>query len=74
MTDAVQTVLHDWAVPRMKVRHMWVSAYTGNEGSVKVFLKNGFKIIKTIENHAEVKGKMRGLHLMEWKYGPENNM
>ncbi|KAF8203781.1 hypothetical protein BJ912DRAFT_941053 [Pholiota molesta] len=62
MTDAVQTVLYDWAIPRMKVRHMWVSAYTGNEGSVKVFLKNGFKIIKTIENHAE------------WKYGPENNM
>ncbi|KAF9486333.1 hypothetical protein BDN70DRAFT_869824 [Pholiota conissans] len=68
MTDAVQTVLHEWAIPRMKVRHMWVSAYTSNDGSVKVFLKNGFKIIKTIENHHEAKGKMRGLHLMEWRY------
>ena len=68
MSDAVDTVLHEWAIPRMKVRHMWVSAFTGNEGSVKVFLKNGFKLIKTHEDFFEVKGKRRGLHLMEWRY------
>jgi len=70
MTDAVGTVLHAWAIPRMGVRHMWVSAFTGNEGSVKVFLKNGFQLIVTHEDHVEVKGKRRGLHLLEWKYQP----
>ncbi|KAF8973494.1 hypothetical protein BDZ97DRAFT_1900337 [Flammula alnicola] len=68
MSDAVDTVLHEWGIPRMKIRHMWVSAFTKNEGSVKVFLKNGFKMIKTIDTHFEVKGKMRGLHLLEWRY------
>jgi len=68
MTDAVTTVLHEWGIPRMGIRHMWVTAYTTNEGSVKVFLKNGFKMITTYENHQEVKGKMRGLHLLEWKH------
>jgi len=68
MTDAVGTVLHEWAIPRMGVRHMWVSTFTGNEGSVKVFLKNGFKLIGTYEQHAEIKGKMRGLNLLEWRY------
>ncbi|KAF8167485.1 hypothetical protein B0H34DRAFT_18902 [Crassisporium funariophilum] len=66
MSDAVDTVMHEWAIPRMNVRHMWVSAYTDNPGSVKVFLKNGFKIKGTYENLLEAKGKMRGLHLLEW--------
>jgi len=68
MSDAVGTVLHEWGIPRMNVRHMWVSTFTGNDGSVKVFQRNGFKLIKSIEEHFEVKGKMRGLNLLEWKY------
>lgn len=68
MTDAVDTVLHDWAVPRMNVHHMSVSAFQGNEGSVKVFLRNGFKMKATYKDHYTVKGKIRGLHLLEWKY------
>jgi len=69
MTDAVNTVLHDWAIPRMNVRHMLVSAFEGNDGSVKVFLKNGFKMKATYKDHYEVKGKMRGLDFLEWIYG-----
>jgi len=68
MTDAVGTVLHEWGIPRMAIRRMWVSAFTTNEGSVKVFQKNGFKLIATHENHYEVKGKIRGLHLLEWEH------
>ncbi|CAA7268035.1 unnamed protein product [Cyclocybe aegerita] len=68
MTDVIRTLLNDWAVPRMGVRHVWATAFTGNEGSVKVFLKNGFKLVTTHENHVVVKGKMRGLHLLEWQY------
>ncbi|KAF8808010.1 acyl-CoA N-acyltransferase [Phlegmacium glaucopus] len=66
MTDAVDTMLHEWAIPRMNVHHMWVSAFEGNEGSVKVFLKNGFKLKARYKEHFEVKGRIRGLVLLEW--------
>lgn len=68
MTDAVDTLLHEWAIPRMHVRHVMVAVFTGNEGSVKVFLRNGFKMMKTYENYKEIRGKTRGLHVMEWRY------
>ena len=68
MTDAVDTVLHDWAIPRMNVRHMLLAVFEGNVGSVKVFLRNGFKIKATYKDYKEVKGKMRGVHVLEWKY------
>jgi L-amino acid N-acyltransferase YncA len=69
MTDAVDTVLRDWAIPRMNVRHLLVATFKGgNEGSVEVFLRFGFKMTATYEDHYEVKGKIRGVHLLEWKY------
>lgn len=68
MTDAVRTIIHEWGIPRMAIRHMWVSTCTGNDGSVKVFKKNGFNMIYTFEEHTQVKGKMRGLNVLEWKY------
>lgn len=68
MTDAVDTVLHDWAIPRMNVRHMLLAVFEGNVGSVKVFLKNGFKIKATYKDFKEVKGKIRSVHVLEWKY------
>jgi RimJ/RimL family protein N-acetyltransferase len=68
MSDAVDTVLHNWAIPRMNVRHMLVSMFEGNEGSVKVFLRNGFKMKGTYKDHFEIKGKIRGVYLLEWKY------
>ena len=68
MTDAVDTVLHEWAIPRMNVRHMLITAFEGNEGSVKVFLKNGFKMKAAYKDLIEVKGKVHGVHVLEWKY------
>lgn len=67
MTDAVNTVLHEWCIPRMNVKHMWVSAFMGNVGSVRVLEKNGFRLIKANENHVEVKGEFRGLNILEWR-------
>ncbi|KAF9486332.1 acyl-CoA N-acyltransferase [Pholiota conissans] len=66
MTDAVDTLLHEWAIPRMGVRRIIVGAFTGNDGSVKVFEKNGFKHLRTIAEFKVIKGKMRGLHVLEW--------
>ncbi len=36
MTDALDTLLHEWAIPRMGVRRVLAAAFTGNDGSVKV--------------------------------------
>jgi RimJ/RimL family protein N-acetyltransferase len=66
MTDALNTLLHDWAIPRMGVRSILVAAFIGNDGSVKVFQRNGFKLVRTIEEFMMVKGKMRGVHVLEW--------
>ncbi|KAF8203782.1 acyl-CoA N-acyltransferase [Pholiota molesta] len=66
MTDALNTLLHDWAIPRMGVRSILVAAFIGNDGSVKVFQRNGFKLVRTIEEFMMVKGKMRSVHVLEW--------
>jgi RimJ/RimL family protein N-acetyltransferase len=42
MSDAFQTLLRQWAIPRMDVRRMVVTTLKGNKGSVGVFEKNGF--------------------------------
>lgn len=68
MTDAVDTVLHDWAIPRMNVRHILVTVFEGNEGSVKVFLKNGFQMKATYKDYVKAKGRIHGMHVLEWQY------
>ena len=42
MTAAIGTIIKDWMIPRMGVRHIIVDLYVGNQGSVRVFEKNGF--------------------------------
>lgn len=66
MTDAVRTLIQDWAVPRMRVQRIVVGAFTGNPASVRVFEKNGFRTTSVVEDALEVRGEMRGLHMMEW--------
>jgi RimJ/RimL family protein N-acetyltransferase len=65
MTDAVDTLINEIAKPLMGARHLTASTYTANEGSKKVFLKNGFSVVQCIENYAEVKGYQRDLIIME---------
>ena len=67
MTDAVETLLHGWAIPRMNVRTVLTAAFVGNEGSLRVFQKNGFKMVRKIEEYQVVRGKMRGLYVIEWE-------
>ncbi|KAH9486387.1 hypothetical protein JR316_0000451 [Psilocybe cubensis] len=66
MTDAINTLLHDWAIPRMNVHRIICSAFLGNRGSVRVFEKNGFVMTRTIQEHAVVRGELRGSHILEW--------
>jgi RimJ/RimL family protein N-acetyltransferase len=70
MTDAVDTVIQDWAIPRMQVQKIVCGAFTGNPASVRVFEKNGFKTKSIIEGAVEVRGRKRGIHIMEWLVAP----
>ncbi|KIL71627.1 hypothetical protein M378DRAFT_183008 [Amanita muscaria Koide BX008] len=67
MSDTVDTLMHEWAIPRMNCQHLICSALIGNEGSVRVFEKNGFEIKKRVEEYKVVKGIRRGLVVLEWK-------
>ncbi|KAJ7110377.1 hypothetical protein C8R43DRAFT_1042433 [Mycena crocata] len=71
MSDAFQTLLRQWGIPRMGVRRMVVTTLAGNTGSVKVFEKNGFRFRKTIDEALEVRGTMRGVHVLEWSLDAE---
>lgn len=42
MTAAIRTIINDWMIPRMGVRCIIVDPYLRNQGSVRVFEKNGF--------------------------------
>jgi RimJ/RimL family protein N-acetyltransferase len=70
MSAALKTLLHEFAVPRMNVRHIVVSAFVGNVGSVRVFEKNGFVLRGTIDGMhemAETKGGgRRAGQVLEW--------
>ena len=66
MTDALDTLLWDWAVPRMGVHRICTTAFEGNQGSVRVFEKNGFVMKTTLDDFVVHRGRMRGLHVMEW--------
>ncbi|KAG5647668.1 hypothetical protein DXG03_008391 [Asterophora parasitica] len=65
MTDVVRSLLWEWAVPRMGVRTIVGTAFEGNEGSVKVFQKNGFVKTKFIKNHIQMRGQWRNLQVLE---------
>jgi RimJ/RimL family protein N-acetyltransferase len=72
MTDALKTILYDWVIPRMNARRIIASTLRGNEGSVKVFLKNGFRSTKMWENHIEAREKMRDLRILEWNFDDDS--
>jgi len=67
MTDALETLVLDWAVPRMGVHRIRAAVFEGNQGSIRVFEKNRFVMTTTLDNFMVHRGRMRGLHVMEWK-------
>ncbi|KAF7307558.1 N-acetyltransferase domain-containing protein [Mycena indigotica] len=69
MSDALQTLIQEWAIPRMGVRKMVVTTLKDNKASVRVFEKCGFSFRKTIEDAIEVRGERRGVHVLEWNHG-----
>ncbi|KAF8665293.1 hypothetical protein AX16_000314 [Volvariella volvacea WC 439] len=70
MSDAVATVLNDWAIPRMNVHHILVNVFEGNDGSMRTLQKNGFAHTRTIPEHIERRGVKRTIHVLEWSISP----
>lgn len=70
MTLAVRTIIHDWAVLRMNVRHLTSWAFEDNEGSLRVFEKNKFLRGTTLKNWASVSesrgGGKKSIVAMKW--------
>jgi RimJ/RimL family protein N-acetyltransferase len=72
VSAALQTIISDWAVPRMNVRVLKSSAFVGNHGSVGVFRKCGFELETTIEKGSVVLSEARGggrrdIHVFKWE-------
>ena len=67
MTDAVNTVVEEWAVGRMNCQRIAVTVFTENEGSVRVFAKNGFHETRRVDPYIVAKGVQRGVVLLEWR-------
>ncbi|KAF9469678.1 hypothetical protein BDZ94DRAFT_1151485 [Collybia nuda] len=72
MSDALKTVLDGWAIPRMNARRINASALRGNQGSVRVFQKNGFQLAGLRENFVEARGETHDIHVLEWHLDDDN--
>ncbi|TFK56762.1 acyl-CoA N-acyltransferase [Heliocybe sulcata] len=74
MTAAIQTLVHEWAVPRMGCRKILVSVRKGNVGSRRVFEKLDFEFKGVLEDHQELTAPGRAggpkwsLEIFEWMY------
>ncbi|KLO16500.1 acyl-CoA N-acyltransferase [Schizopora paradoxa] len=70
MSAAIKAVM-DWAVPMMNVHHINVTANADNAASLRVFEKNGYTHLETIEDfgkQVESKGgRTYSLAVMEWR-------
>ena len=76
MTAVVHTIIHSWMISRLGTRHIMVNTNKGHIASVRVFEKNGFKMIMTLDdckvNPESKGGGMHGLHVLEWKMGTDD--
>lgn len=59
--------MNEWAIPRMRVRRMVGYTFAGNEGSRRVFEKNGFEWKGTVENEKVVRGERKKLNYLRWE-------
>ncbi|KAG8219623.1 SUR7/PalI family-domain-containing protein [Butyriboletus roseoflavus] len=67
MSAAMGAILNGWAIPRMGVRRMVGYTFTGNEGSRRVFEKNGFEWKRTVDNGKLVRGERKTLNYLHWE-------
>jgi len=69
MSAAVGTVVNQWMVPHLNAHKIRVEVFEGNIGSVRVFEKNGMRLLGTFEVEMDGAGcgRIKGVHLLEWE-------
>ena len=69
MSAAVGVVIRQWMVPHLNAHKIRVEAIEGNIGSVRVFEKNGMKLLGTVKVEMEGAGcgRVEGMHVLEWE-------
>jgi len=69
MSAAVGVVINQWMVPHLNAHKIRVEAIEGNIGSVRVFEKNGMRLlgISKINREFTGRGRVEGVHVLEWE-------
>jgi RimJ/RimL family protein N-acetyltransferase len=69
MSAAVGAVVNQWMVPHMNAHKIRAETIEDNIGSVRVFEKNGFKLLETVkvDRAGPGRGRIEGVHIMEWE-------
>ncbi|KAF8445718.1 acyl-CoA N-acyltransferase [Boletus edulis BED1] len=67
MSAAMGTIINQWAIPRMGVRCMVGYTFSANEGSKRVFEKNGFEWKGTLDNGKLVRGEHKTINYLHWQ-------
>ena len=69
MSAVVGTIINQWMVPHMNAHEIRTETIEGNAGSVRVFEKNGFKLLETVkvDRVGPGCGRIERVHVLEWK-------
>ena len=69
MSAAVGTVISQWMIPHLNAHRIRTEALEGNIGSVRVFEKNGLKLLETVKVERGEAGREQivGMHVLEWE-------
>lgn len=73
MSAAVGVVINQWMVPHANAHKIRALTNQDNIGSVRVFEKNGFKLVGTVKVDRVRPGRERigGVHVLEWEQSGE---
>lgn len=72
MSAAVGAVINQWMIPHLNAHKIRTGALEGNIGSVRVFEKNGLRLLETVEVNLVGSGRggierIERMHVLEWE-------
>jgi len=69
MSAAVGAIINQWMIPHLNAHKIRTEAIEGNIGSVRVFEKNGMKLLGTVKVERVYEGRERveGVYVLEWE-------
>ena len=69
MSAAVGAIINQWMIPHLNAHKIRTSAIEGNIGSVRVFEKNGMKLLGMVkvDQVFEGRGRVEGVNVLEWE-------